>query len=137
METEVESWLGSFVVMNCYKSKSTILVLNIRPKYEVGTKHSLFNNQVLNKWNRYRDTLGFCTVLRPLFGPFLMSKPRYMSIICIFCTFWYFDMFCEKCAYLSRKRESKRKVWKSGVQTVTDDRRNVYGDRRRPVASGL
>ena len=48
-----------------------------------------------------------------------MSKSRYMSINCIFYTFSYCDVFCEKHAYLSRKRESKRKVWKLGVQTAT------------------
>ena len=60
---------------------------------------------------RASDTLAFCTILRPLFGPFLMSNSHYMSIICIFYLFWYSDVFCEKCAYLSRKRESKCKVW--------------------------
>ena len=62
-----------------------------------------------------------------------MPGSLYMSNNCIFYKFWYFDMFCEKCAYLSRKRESKCKVWKSGVQTATAARCTATAGARRSV----
>ena len=71
--------------------------------------HVLFEDKQIFKLGGV-DTLGFCTILRPFCGPFLMSKLHYMSSICIFYLFWYFGMLCEKCAYLSLKRELKHEV---------------------------
>ena len=60
-----------------------------------GTQSRLMESKT-TKRKAKGDTLEFCTILRPLFGPFFMSKSLYTSIICIFCLFWYFDVFCEK-----------------------------------------
>ena len=83
------------------------------------------------------DTLGFCTILRPLFGPFFMSKLLYTSIICIFCQFWYFDVFCEKRALLSRQREPKRRIWKSGVRRRPTTGADVCIDHQRPAGRSM
>ena len=66
-----------------------------------------------------------------------MSKSLYTSIICIFCLFWYFDVFCEKCAQLSRKREPKCQVWESGVRRRPATAADVCGDRRRPAGRSM
>ena len=66
-----------------------------------------------------------------------MPKLHYMSIIYIFYLFWYFDVFCEECAYLSLKRELKNEVGNLELQVATGDCRNTSDNHRRLATINL
>ena len=51
--------------------------------------------------------------------------------------FWYFDVFCKKCAYLSLNRESKREVGNLEILGASSNSCNTSSDRRRPATTML